>query len=242
MNRKILIVDDRPETVQVLKNILEEEGYEIVVADQGESALKLMRESFFHLALVDLKMPGIDGVEIIKEMKKQYRRTVPLVITGCDDYHLIKKAVEEGAAAVLYKPFSPPQLLTLIEHYSKNVKKPSILIVDDVPATLDSLRYILEEHNYEVDIVENGEQALEKVKKGNFSFVFMDINLPGMDGLTVQEEIKKIKPDLPILLMSGYDPSRWEGRLQGQSYLFLSKPLEIDRILEILSGFLGSKK
>jgi two-component system invasion response regulator UvrY len=81
-----------------------------------------------------------------------------------------------------------------------------ILIADDHPIVRRGLRQILEETRFviSVDEASNGREAIELVKKGKFDIVLLDISMPGMNGLEVLEELKKLKPSMPVLMLSIY--------------------------------------
>jgi DNA-binding NarL/FixJ family response regulator len=90
-----------------------------------------------------------------------------------------------------------------------------ILIADDHPIVRRGLRQILEENRSvsNVDEAETGREALEKVKKGKFDMILLDISMPGMSGLETLEEIKRLKPALPVLILSIYPEEEYAVRV-----------------------------
>jgi len=105
MSESVLIIDDEVLTLNNLKRALEKEGYEIFLADSGELGLKIFQEHYPNLVLVDLMLPGIDGIEVLKKIKEVDVNTIVIMITA---YEIIEKAVQAmklGAYDYLLKPF-----------------------------------------------------------------------------------------------------------------------------------------
>lgn len=105
----ILVVDDEPEIIKCLSAILEDEGYRTFCALNGSSALKIINEESIDLVLLDLKLPDIDGIEVLRRIKDIDPNTCVVMISG---NATIAKAVEStklGAYDFIEKPFSPPE-------------------------------------------------------------------------------------------------------------------------------------
>ncbi|NLX17870.1 MAG: sigma-54-dependent Fis family transcriptional regulator [Desulfobulbus sp.] len=117
----ILIVDDEPNYLIVLEELLKDEGYEVFSAESGLTALPIVYSTDLDLVLSDMKMPGMDGIELLAKIK-EYNRELPVILITA--YAEVEKAVEAmslGAFTYLAKPFSNQQLLAsvtkAIEHY-----------------------------------------------------------------------------------------------------------------------------
>ncbi|RUM33344.1 MAG: sigma-54-dependent Fis family transcriptional regulator [Desulfobulbus sp.] len=117
----ILIVDDEPNYQIVLSELLHDEGYEVFTADNGISGLKIARETDLDMVISDMKMPGMDGIELLARLKEFDQHLPVILITA---YAEVEKAVEAmhlGAFTYLAKPFSNEQLLATVskavEHY-----------------------------------------------------------------------------------------------------------------------------
>lgn len=110
MAQSILIIDDEVLTLNNLKRALEKEGYEILLADSGENGIEVFKKTRPNLALVDLMLPGIDGIEVLKQIKETDPNTIVIMITA---YEILEKAVESmklGAYDYLLKPFKINEL------------------------------------------------------------------------------------------------------------------------------------
>ena len=110
MAEKILVVDDEPVVRGFLRELLTEEGYEVILASNGEEAIDLAKIEDPEVILLDINMPGIDGIEVCKRLKAQEEtRYIPIIIvTALDDRGFI--AYFEGADDFVTKPFNPVEL------------------------------------------------------------------------------------------------------------------------------------
>ncbi len=115
---KILIVDDDRGAGVTLSDILVEKGYEVVVVKSGAEALKEMKSSSFDIALIDIMMPVLNGVETFREAKKRNSVTSFIMMTGDAAEEMIEEALLEGAYDVVYKPLKIEWLVSLIERCS----------------------------------------------------------------------------------------------------------------------------
>ncbi len=110
---RILVVDDDPDICQNLSDILIDLGYQVDCAQDGPTALELVRGRPYDIALLDLKMPGMDGLTLYREIKKQRAGTVSLLITAYAQAATAEEAISAGAWKVLSKPVDFPELLGL---------------------------------------------------------------------------------------------------------------------------------
>ena len=116
---KILIVDDDKALQESLVSILENEGYYIETANTGAEAETKIRSGYYNVALLDIRLPDMTGIELLSRINSISPRTKKLVLTGYPDASSAIRAVNEKADAYLVKPFDPAELLNLIEHHLK---------------------------------------------------------------------------------------------------------------------------
>ena len=115
-NEKILVVDDLKDMRVLLANILKEEGYKITVADGGLSAVELFRKKLSDAVVMDIKMPGMDGIEAMKRMKK-IAPTVPIILmTAHGDINSAVHAVKLGAYDYISKPFDNKKIIITLNN------------------------------------------------------------------------------------------------------------------------------
>jgi DNA-binding NtrC family response regulator len=114
MSERVLVVDDDPDTREVCAEALGREGYEIVTAESGRSAETVLRSSAVDVAVTDLRMPEMGGLEVLRAAKEADPDTVVVLITAFPTVDTAVEAMKFGAAEYLVKPFSPQQLLEAV--------------------------------------------------------------------------------------------------------------------------------
>lgn len=131
---KVLIVDDTPQNIQVLANILSSESYQVGFAQNGKDAIKIATSSPFHIILLDIMMPGMDGFEVCKQLKANEKtRDVPVIfLTAKTDQESIVKGFELGGADYISKPFNQRELLVRVKtHLQSNLYKQKLLLMNN---------------------------------------------------------------------------------------------------------------
>jgi CheY-like chemotaxis protein len=113
---KILVVDDSEEVREVLRELLSRHGYTVVTCPDGESGLVELESRKFDLAMVDLGLPGISGLEVAHRLKQRWATTQVALMTGYGDRLGPEDADAKGVDFVLSKPFSLDQLRSVVEH------------------------------------------------------------------------------------------------------------------------------
>lgn len=118
-----------------------------------------------------------------------------------------------------------------------------ILIVDDEDEFRDLTIRRLEKRDLQCEGAENGEKALELIRKGDFDVVLLDVKMPGMDGVEVLQEIKRLKPLLEVVMLTGH--ASVESGIDGMklgAFDYLMKPIELDPLLEKLKDAYEKKR
>jgi two-component system NtrC family response regulator len=105
---RILVVDDEEGMCEFLQYLLEGEGYEVDVAHSGDGALAKVESASFDLVLADIRMPGIDGLEMLRHMREADEDTIVIVMTGYSSLESAIKAIKYDASDYLTKPFDDP--------------------------------------------------------------------------------------------------------------------------------------
>ena len=109
---KVLIVDDEKGLRVGAQRLLTGEGYEVTTAENGTDAVRLGTEAEFDLAVIDLKMPDLDGLEVLQQIKEKFPNTVCFIATAFASYETAVEATRLGAHSYIPKPFSPEELLS----------------------------------------------------------------------------------------------------------------------------------
>ena|SRR5512139_2024821 len=119
LKKSILVIDDDKSILRTFTRILQKAGYEIDVAETGKEALEKAGTRSYDLALVDVRLPDMDGTDLLAKMKDAMSKTVKIMITGFPSLETGVRALDEGADAYLVKPVKPDELLTLIDEKLK---------------------------------------------------------------------------------------------------------------------------
>lgn len=117
--KTILVVDDDKSILRTFTRILQKSGYDIDTAETGKEAMEKTENRHYDLALVDIRLPDMDGTDLLAKLKPQLQNTV-IMITGFPSLETGVKALDEGADAYLVKPVKPQELLVLLEEKLKN--------------------------------------------------------------------------------------------------------------------------
>ena len=118
--RMILLVDDDKSILRTFTRILQKNGYKIDTAETGKEAIEKANKNQYDLALVDIRLPDMDGTDLLAKIKKQLKNTIKIMITGFPSLESGVKALDEGADAYLVKPVKPEELLMLIREKLKS--------------------------------------------------------------------------------------------------------------------------
>ena len=108
--KNILVVDDDMSVRTTFSSVLRQEGYRVTAVKNGYEAIKAIDEESFDLALVDLGMPGMDGIEVLEKIKTRRPQTRVIIFTGYGSITTAVEAMRKGATDYLNKPFSPEEL------------------------------------------------------------------------------------------------------------------------------------
>jgi CheY-like chemotaxis protein len=238
----ILIVDDDIEMTETLSDVLIELGHHVETANDGFKAIQKVQVQTFDVILMDIKMPAMNGVETCKEIKRIHPKAVVMMMTAYSVEDLIAEALKEGAYGVWYKPVEIEKVIELIELFQE--KGALILIVDDDLAICETLAAILKEKGYSIAHVSSGKEALKIVKEKDFDIVFIDVKMPVMNGLETYLALRKIRPNIKVVMMTGYRQevqSLVEEAIRRDVYACIYKPFDIKKLLKIIEGILAAK-
>lgn len=120
MPKNILVIDDEELVVESIKRLLKREGYGVTIAASGKEALEKIKDTAFDLIVSDIRMPEIDGIEIVKNireyLKREGKKPVPeILITGYASDESFKQALELKVADYIYKPFDITEFVKVVK-------------------------------------------------------------------------------------------------------------------------------
>ena len=111
--KRILVVDDDVTILKGFKNILEKEGYIVEAVETGKAALERIKKEKFNVCLFDVKLPDMDGTDLLLKLTKN-PETIKIIITGFSSDELGRKAADYGADDFLVKPVKPEELIATV--------------------------------------------------------------------------------------------------------------------------------
>ena len=254
--KKVLIAEDNSTNIKILKYQCKHWGMIPTIAETADEALNILsKEVNFDIAMIDYQMPILNGIQLGKRIKQI--STSPMILISSYDK---PQELENQAGifdAFLTKPIKKYQLYNaLISSLSSEERK----VKQQNPALLDSnladrlpLRLLLAEDNvinqklalrifkkmgYEADVAANGLEALGLLHLKKYDIVFMDVQMPEMDGITATKEIRKLFPNLPELVIIAMTANALQGDkercLSAGMDDFISKPIKITAIQDAI--------
>ena len=245
MRAKILLVDDNEDFLDSTKDVLETEGYQVVTAANGEDAVALAGSQHFNIVLMDIKMPGINGVESFLKMKAQNPEVQVILFTAYSLEDLISQARAEGVLAILPKPINIPELLKTITVVLEKNRGGFILVADDDPDFCNSLADVLKEAGYQVSATSDGDQVKRIATAECIDVLLLDMKFPPYNGLEIYRQIKQIQPEIITIIVTGYAEEMdtlIHQALDENVYTFLTKPLELEKLFAIIREVLHGKE
>ena len=162
----ILVMEDDQTISAALDMILTEAGYDVEVAETGEDALELFGQKGFDLIIADLKLPGIGGIEVIRQVKEKKPETEVIVITGVGTQPIAEEAMTLGAHDFLPKPFTDDQIKTAINEALKHHDAGPFHLFSVIQKreVLGVLSRAADDQKFWDDLMELGSEALDKTQ------------------------------------------------------------------------------
>lgn len=141
----ILIVDDDPSIRKVLEAILEEKGYQVDTAETGKQAIQKSKTKFYNLALLDVRLPDMEGTELLTQMKQTTPPMIKMMVTGYPSLQNAVEALNKGANAFIIKPLNIDQALRIIEKLLEKQKESLTMTQDKIAEFIETRAKQLEE-------------------------------------------------------------------------------------------------
>jgi len=114
-SRNVMVIDDEAAIREIVRRILEGEGFSVTTASGGRQALELMQQHLPDLVLLDLRMPGMDGATVLKEIRRQWGKLPVVILTGYPETNLMKQVLKYSPVTLLTKPFQPEQIIETVQ-------------------------------------------------------------------------------------------------------------------------------
>ncbi len=231
--KRILIVDDDKEFCDTMTDILKAKGFVVESENSGYTAIARIKEKFFEVVLLDVKMPDINGEEIYKKINEINPKIAVIVISAFPIDYSSTDVLKEKAFAYLYKPVDVDEVVKWIESALK--EDINILIVDDDFGTRETFKDVFEAKGYKISTASTGKEAIHLSKEIFYDIVFIDVKLPVLTGVDVYLAIRDINPKAIAVLITAYGEGMKdliEMAIQKGVYTCLTKPLNMDKIVK----------
>jgi CheY-like chemotaxis protein len=237
----VLVIDDDPTVHDLVNRFLGKEGFKVVTASNGAEGLKLAREIHPQAITLDVMMPGMDGWNVLTQLKKEPDLAeIPVIMMTMIDNRNIGYAL--GAADYLLKPIDRQQLTNTLHKYQLELKSNSVLIVEDDPDIREITRRQLETENWEILEAENGLKALEILAHKIPGLIILDLMMPEMDGFEFVHELRKQPQwrEIPVVVVTAKELTEEDcEQLNGYvERIFQKSCYERENLLEEVHGFL----
>jgi two-component system sensor histidine kinase/response regulator len=268
---RVLVVDDLPEAREALAHMLHAFGMEPDTTGSGEEALAALHraagERPYDVVLLDWQMPQIDGIETLRRMQLQLPEVPPcLLATAVDDDRIWSEARGAGFGAVLLKPVTPSTLHDSLMQllFGRGPSDPQagwtgrgeamlrrhnagarVLLVEDNAVNREVAYDLLRSAGLDVDMAEDGQQAVEKARATAYDLILMDVQMPVMDGLQATRAIHGLPghAGTPIVAMTAnvFDEDR-EACLEAGMVDHVPKPVEPHLMFSTLMRWLPARQ
>ncbi len=242
ISKKILVVDDNIEHCESVMDVLEMEGYDVAGVYDGYKAVEAIGKDRFDLVLMDIKMPGIDGIDTFKKIKEYSPRTPAIVMTA----FFVEKHIIEGLRAGVFgyfqKPINYERLFCSIECAFPD--SALVMIAENNKEFYSGLHDVLVEEGYRVVTARDREIAVQQVKEKRFDIIIMDNQSPDINSNKVYLAIRAFRPDVPIISIKGNkeDAANIVDQLPEKNvYAYIEKPLNIEHLLEVVRNVLENR-
>jgi CheY-like chemotaxis protein len=202
----VLVVDDDPDVIDLLREDLSDAGYRVVGATTGQEGLEKARAIVPFAVILDILMSPQDGWQVLHELKADpATRPIPVVVLSIVDNKELGYRL--GAFDYLIKPFDREAILDTLARMSPapdDQRPVRLLVVDDDPKVVDIVRQLLEDEPYEIHAALDGREALEAIARQRPNVILLDLVMPRLDGLGVIEELEQIPSyrDIPIVVLT----------------------------------------
>ena len=198
---RIFVVDDNQDLAESLAEILEQDGHHVELAFDGETAVEKFREQSFDITFMDVKLPGMSGMESFFEIRKINPQARVVMMTGYSVEQLLNQAVENGAVGILHKPLEMSKLFDLLKQIQPDG---IILLTDDDHDFVDSLKDFLTDHDYHVVVAHTGQEAVDRILANHIDVLILDLKLPVLSGLEAYLTLKRQNRIVPTIIVTAY--------------------------------------
>lgn len=246
----VLLVDDSPLIHRHTIPILEDNGYEVLAAQDGAEGLELVRSRHVDLVITDVEMPRMDGYELCRAIKSDSRTAhLPVLISSTlGEAADLERGFDAGADDYVVKPVLPEELATRVRGLIAGklpASRERILVVDDSPAQRHYVADCLSRQGFDVLTAPDGLAALEKARASRPALIVSDYEMPVMTGFELVHALRR-DPELrniPVIMLTARDSKRDMAQLRAAgASAYLVKPFAQDKCVAIVERTLAERR
>ncbi len=229
----VQIVDDDQDFAESMADLVKNKGHNVIIAGNGNEALEQSKKEKIDITFMDVKMPGMNGVETFKAMRDINPAPHVVMMTAYTIDALINEALETGALGIMHKPVDTEQIYQVLTNMSDNM---FILVVDDDPDFAHSISDLLRRQGYTVGIYTSSKMAMDHICNNGVNVLVVDIRLSDLDGIELSEKLQSMGITLPTIFVTGFpeESKRLESLGLDSIAGVLTKPFKHDDLLNLL--------
>lgn len=242
---RVLFVDDEEEFLASVCKPLARRGFEVTTAPDGRRALELIGGRTFDVVVLDVKMPGMSGDQVFRELKKIRPGLPVIMLTGHGTIQQAFQTSKEGVFDYIAKPCEVEELSEVLRKATSEIRlrtdddpelseeeRVRVLLVDDEADLIESLAKALARRSLSVATAQSGEEALAQVGDKVFDVVILDMKMPGMGGMATLLRLKESHPLTEVIMLTGHpsSPQAVEAMRRG-AFDFLMKPVDVAELV-----------
>ena len=245
----ISVIDDDESVRRTTTRLIESFGFRVAAFESGENFLGSGHLNDSSCLIVDVQMPGMNGLQLQSQLAAAGCSIPIIFITGRDDKESRRRAMQAGAIAFLGKPFSDEQLLQGIRlalHEFGDEPGAAgnfISIIDDDESIRRTTTRLIESFGFRTAAFESAEMFLTSGQLHETSCLIVDVRMPGMHGLQLQSRLAAADCRIPIIFITAYEDKESHRRaMQAGAVAFLAKPFIDEQLLQLIRSALRQEK
>ena len=206
----ILCIDDDQDTLDVRKKVLLSSGYCVLTSQSGIEGLEVVSSGTpVDLVVLDYVMPGMNGDQVAESLKSNFPHLPVIAVSAVRlpprmleivDAYVQKGQDVEVLLSTIERVLSPTAAVPQCESLTQRI----VLCADDEIEELTARKMVLESAGFKVLVARNGKDALDVFRSTAVDAVVLDYFMPGMTGLSVAREMKELRPEVPLVMLSGF--------------------------------------
>ena len=235
-NNLISVIDDDESVRRTTALLIESFGLRAAAFESAEGFLKSGQLHDTACLIVDVQMPSMNGLQLQSHLAAEGCGIPIIFITAYDDRESRGRAMRAGAVAFLSKPFGDEQLLQTIRSALRGefgVAKNLISIIDDDESVRRTTIRLIESFGFRAAAFESAEKFLSSHQLNDASCLIVDVRMPGMNGLQLQNQLAARDSRIPIIFITAYDDKESRQRaMQAGAVAFVGKPFTDEQLLQ----------